>query len=76
MDLTIQEVLRKAREMGASDVHFNVGIPPVFRLNGKLIKSDYPLLDAEGVHKIIYSILSDKQKEMFEKDRQLDFRCV
>ena len=41
MDLTIQEVLRKAREMGASDVHFNVGIPPVFRLNGKLIKSDY-----------------------------------
>lgn len=73
MDLTIQEVLRKAREMGASDVHFNVGIPPVFRLNGKLIKSDYPLLDAESVHKIIYSILSDKQKEMFEKDRQLDF---
>lgn len=73
MDLTIQEVLRKAREMGASDVHFNVGIPPVFRLNGKLIKSDYPLLDGEGVHSIIYSILSDKQKEMFEKDRQLDF---
>ncbi len=73
MDFTIQDILIKAKEREASDVHLNVGIPPVFRLNGKLVKSEFPVLKAEDVHKMIYSILSDNQKGSFEKDKQFDF---
>lgn len=73
MDFKIQDILIQAKEKGASDVHLNVDIPPVFRLNGKLTKTDFPILSAEDVHELIYSIISDKQKKDFEKNRQLDF---
>ena len=73
MNFTIQDVLINAKEQGASDVHLNVGIPPVFRLNGKLIKSQFPVLEAEDVQEIINNILNERQKKLFEKDKQFDF---
>ncbi len=73
MDFKIQDLLLEAKEKGASDVHLNVGIPPIFRLNGKLAKTQFSILSPEDVHELIYSIISDQQKEQFEKDRQLDF---
>ena len=39
---TIEEILRAAKEAGASDVHLTVGIPPKMRVNGNLITMDYP----------------------------------
>ena len=33
----IEDILREAKEKGASDVHITVGLPPKMRLNGKLI---------------------------------------
>ncbi len=73
MDFNIHDLLIEAKEKGASDVHLNIGIPPILRLNGKLNKTQFPVLNAEDVHKIIYSLISDQQKKDFEKDRQLDF---
>lgn len=73
MDFKIQDLLLEAKEKGASDVHLNVGIPPIFRLNGKLAKTQFSILSPEDVHELIYSLISDQQKEQFEKDRQLDF---
>ncbi|MDD4363363.1 MAG: PilT/PilU family type 4a pilus ATPase, partial [Atribacterota bacterium] len=73
MDYKIQEILTKAKDKEASDVHLNIGIPPVFRLNGKMTKSEFPVLSSEDVQKLIYSIISDKQKDDFEKNKQLDF---
>ena len=73
MDFKIQDILIEAKEKGASDVHLNIGIPPVFRLNGKLTRTQFPFLNPENVHEMIYSIITDEQKSIFEKDRQLDF---
>jgi twitching motility protein PilT len=75
MDYKIQDILIKAKEKGASDVHLNVGIPPIFRLNGKLTKNQnqFSILSPDDVHELIYNLISDQQKEQFEKDRQLDF---
>jgi len=73
MDFKIQDILIEAKEKGASDVHLNIGIPPVFRLNGKLAKTPFPVLNPEDVHDMIYSIITDEQKKLFEKDKQLDF---
>src|SRR6056297_435522 len=73
MDFTVQDILIQAQEKGASDVHLNIGIPPILRLNGKLTKTQFPILSADDVHEMIYTLISDEQKKDFEKNRQLDF---
>ena len=35
--MTIDDLLIRARKMGASDVHVTVGIPPKCRVNGELV---------------------------------------
>ena len=73
MDFKLQDILVQAKEKEASDVHLNIGIPPIYRLNGKLVKSEFPILSALDVHELIYSILTEHQMKSFEKDRQFDF---
>jgi len=71
--MEIKELLIIAKEKEASDLHLNIGIPPVLRINGKLTKLDFPDLTPEITHGMIYSILSEKQKANFEKEGELDF---
>ena len=70
--MEIKELLITAKDKDASDLHLNIGIPPVIRINGKLIKLDLPELTPEITHDMIYSILSEKQKTDFEKFGELD----
>ncbi|MEA1939426.1 MAG: type IV pilus twitching motility protein PilT [Candidatus Caldatribacteriota bacterium] len=70
--MEIKELLIIAKEKEASDLHLNIGIPPVLRIDGKLIKMDLPELTPEITHGMIYSILSEKQKTNFEKNGELD----
>jgi len=70
--MQIKELLIEAREKEASDLHLNVGIPPVLRINGKLIRMNLPELTPEITHEMIYSILSEKQKTGFEKFGEYD----
>ena len=44
---SLEEILHVAYEAGASDIHLTVGIPPTMRLNGHLVKMDYPILRPE-----------------------------
>ena len=37
MPMTVEEILARAKEAGASDVHITVGIPPKMRVNGDLL---------------------------------------
>ena len=51
---TIEEILRAAKEAGASDVHLTVGIPPKMRVNGNLITMDYPrMLPADTLEVLV-----------------------
>ncbi len=70
--MKIKELLIMAKEEDASDLHLNVGIPPVLRINGKLKKLDLPELTPESTHEMIYSILNERQKTDFEKYGELD----
>lgn len=70
--LNIEEILRTAKEAGASDVHFTVGIPPKMRVNGNLLTMDYPkLLPADTLDVLIY-IMTEVQRERFEEKGQYD----
>ncbi|OGD14530.1 type IV pili twitching motility protein PilT [Candidatus Atribacteria bacterium RBG_19FT_COMBO_35_14] len=70
--MQLNELLIKAKERDASDLHLNTGIPPVLRINGKLTRLDLPELTPEITHGMIYSILNEKQKNDFESFGELD----
>ena len=70
--MEIKELLITTKEKDASDLHLNVGVPPVLRINGKLEKLNLPELTPEDTHNMIYSILSEKQQTDFEKCGELD----
>ena len=70
--MEIKELLITTKEKDASDLHLNVGVPPVLRINGKLEKLNLPELTQEDTHNMIYSILNEKQETDFEKCGELD----
>ena len=71
--MDINELLTINKERDASDLHITVGVPPVLRLNGKLIKMKLPELTAEDVHNIILSITTEEQQKKYDKIHELDF---
>ncbi len=70
--MEIKELLVITKEKDASDLHLNVGVPPVLRINGKLEKLNLPELTSQNTHEMIYSILNERQKGDFEKYGELD----
>lgn len=48
----IEEIVRAARNAGASDVHITVGIPPKMRVNGSLITMSFPRITAKDTRDI------------------------
>ncbi len=69
----IDDVLLEARDRGCSDVHLHAGLPPVFRVDGGLIRSHYATLDHKLIQRLVYDILTGEQVERLEQERELDF---
>jgi len=69
----INDILKAGVQHGASDVHLKVGLPAVFRINGRLVplKSPQPMR-ADDLRAITASILSGEQMERFEKSHEID----
>ncbi len=60
-------------EKRASDLHLTENASPILRIDGDLVHTSFPPLLREELKKSIYSVLSDAQKEQFERDWELDF---
>jgi len=73
MALTIQELLQIAVEKDASDLHITTHVPPRLRIHGTLISLDHPPLSPSETKNLIYALLTDRQKKMFEEKMELDF---
>ncbi|HVW32600.1 MAG TPA: type IV pilus twitching motility protein PilT [Acidimicrobiia bacterium] len=71
--LHVDDLLRRVVELGGSDLHLAAGRPPVIRLRGELAPlTEYPTLDGVTIRELLYSILTQKQRERFEDDLELD----
>ena len=69
----IREILAKAKNAGASDVHITVGIPPKMRVNGKLITmSDYNRLLPADTLEVVLNIMTENQRNRFEERGEYD----
>lgn len=71
--MDIKKLLTITTERDASDLHLTIGVPPVLRINGKLKKLNLPELTSQDVHEMIYSIVTEKQKNNYEQFHELDF---
>ena len=72
--LSIDALLEKAVELGASDLHLTAGSLPAVRLHGHIeLLSDFPELDPDLVRQLIYRITTTEQQKHLEINRQLDF---
>jgi twitching motility protein PilT len=72
MDFDFADILIEVMERGASDLHLTAGSPPMVRERGKLSALDYPMLTPTAVREVVYSILSNDQRQKLETDWQID----
>ena len=73
MNQILDHVLGAARQLGASDVHLKAGLPPVFRIKGDLrTLRDTPPLTAEVIGTFAVNLMSDRQREIFDKHHDAD----
>ncbi len=73
-ELRIEILLEEAVKRRASDLHLQVGLPPMLRIDGALIPvPGYNLLDQAAVETLLFAILDENQQQILEKDREFDF---
>jgi len=70
--LSLRELLEIMVKGNASDLHITVGIPPIIRIDGKLVRTDLDNLSPEDTKKLAYSIMNEKQRLKFEENSELD----
>ena len=72
-DVKLHELLKKLIELNGSDLHLTTGTPPQVRIDGELRPLDgYPPLGRDDTQRLVYSVLSDAQKQKFQDDLELD----
>ncbi len=70
---TINELLEKARDMSASDLHVTVGIPPKCRVNGELINIFDQKMMPSDTKDLVEQIIPNRLVETFNKVGEADF---
>lgn len=70
--VTLRDLLQEMVKMGASDLHLTVGIPPMVRIDGNLVRTEHEVLTADMTLKLAYSIMNEKQRKKFEENNELD----
>jgi twitching motility protein PilT len=73
MHAVLDRVLQAARQLGASDVHLKAGLPPIFRIKGDLrTVRDLAPLSAEVVRDFAIGMMSERQRDIFDKNWDVD----
>ncbi len=70
--ISMSELFLLMHERGASDLHLTVGSPPVLRIDGVLIPTPFERLTPEACQSLVYSLLTDVQRQRFEATNELD----
>lgn len=73
-ELRIESLLEEVIKRKASDLHLQVGLPPMLRVDGLLAPvSGSSVLNDEAVESLIFAVLDDEQKQILLKDKEFDF---
>ncbi|MGF1537437.1 MAG: type IV pilus twitching motility protein PilT [Elainellaceae cyanobacterium] len=72
MDLMIEDLMEQLIELGGSDLHLSAGVPPYFRIGGKLTPIGDEPLTSEQCQRLIFSMLNNTQRKTLEQTWELD----
>lgn len=72
-EVKIQQLFKLMIDSGASDMHLTVGSPPGLRVNGEVVRVKIPSLNGDDTKRLVYQILSESQRNEYEKNLELDF---
>ncbi|MCU0665832.1 MAG: type IV pilus twitching motility protein PilT [Candidatus Omnitrophica bacterium] len=70
--MEIRDLLLQCIETKSSDLHLTENEPPLLRIDGRINRTKSSILGRDDLKKMIYSILTSAQKEVFERDLELD----
>jgi twitching motility protein PilT len=72
--LSVDTLLERVVQSGASDLHITVGTKPAMRVHGHIeLLEEYPQLDPDTMRDLVYRVTTTEQQKRLELDRQLDF---
>ena len=71
--MDISDLLAFSVKNKASDLHLSSGLPPIIRVHGDVRKMNLPALDHAEVHAMVYEIMNDGQRKIFEETLECDF---
>ncbi|MGH9151804.1 MAG: PilT/PilU family type 4a pilus ATPase [Acidimicrobiales bacterium] len=73
VELHVNELLSRVVDLGGSDLHLTSGIRPSVRVHGDIKPlEEFPVMTPSEIRRMIYAILTQKQRERFENDLELD----
>ncbi|MGN0373893.1 MAG: type IV pilus twitching motility protein PilT [Butyrivibrio sp.] len=71
--VTIEEILRIAKENDASDVHITVGVPPKMRVRGELVDMEFPRLLPVDTDILVKGMMNENQIDILNEKGEVDF---
>jgi twitching motility protein PilT len=72
-EVHVNQLLSRVVEMGASDLHLTAGLVPCARVHGRIVPLDeFPVLVPAETRRLVFSILTQRQRERFEEALELD----
>ena len=71
--MDISDLLAFSVKNKASDLHLSAGMPPMIRVHGDIRKINVPALSHSEVHDMVYDIMSDGQRKVYEETLECDF---
>jgi twitching motility protein PilT len=69
----ISDLLAFSVKNKASDLHLSAGLPPMIRVHGDVRKINVPAMDHSQVHDMVYDIMNDGQRKVYEETLECDF---
>jgi len=69
----ISDLLAFSVKNKASDLHLSAGLPPMIRVHGDIRKINVPAMDHSQVHDMVYDIMNDGQRKVYEESLECDF---
>ncbi|MDW8032521.1 MAG: type IV pilus twitching motility protein PilT [Aquificaceae bacterium] len=73
-EVKLSDIIQRAVQLKASDIHITAGARPALRVDGKIVQlMEYPILTPDMTQKIAYSVMSERHRKTLEEKNQVDF---
>ena len=72
--MNINDIIAKATQLEASDIHIAAGLKPIVRVNTNLVEmDDLEVVDQKTAEDILRNAINEKQFKRFEENLDIDF---